>query len=239
MAEPRRISPSWADSPCIVAAPGPSLTASVARECRIRRLTDYWKIIAVQDAYKLFPWADMLYGCDDRWWLEHGDCNGFQNEKWTSVEEDKDSSNYLAKKAALIDRLGIHCVLGKRGNTFSLDPGLIHYGDNSGFQAVNLALLKGCKRIVLVGFDMRHKDGKAHFFGDHPENLVQAPERFMAGWAQQFANAAKALPPDITIVNATPGSALTCFPMMELDDALSSLHWHGSEPHARTGTDGA
>lgn len=239
VAELLRISPDWADATgCIVAAPGPSLTPGVALQCRVKRLTHEWKIIAVQDAYRLLPWADALYGCDNHWWEMHGDCGGFQNEKWSTHDGAKDSGhNKFA--TGLADRFGIRCVQGAAKNEFSLDPSVIHYGDNSGFQAVNLAILKGCKRIVLVGFDMRHVDGKAHFFGDHPKEARQCPESSLANFAKHFARAAAVMPRDISIVNATPGSALTCFPMMGLDDALGGLHWNRPEPDARAGAVGA
>jgi hypothetical protein len=34
--------------------------------------------------------------------------------------------------------------------------------------------------------------------------------------------ASKALPAGVTIINATPGSELTCFPIMPVADALAS-----------------
>lgn len=221
MGELQRINPDW--DKCIVAAPGPSLTPAVARVCRIKRLTDYWKIIAVQDAYRLLPHADALYACDNHWWEHHGDCGGFGGEKWSTHEGGEGSSNNKLA-TGLADRFGIRCVQGVSRDRFSTDPGVIAYGGNSGFQALNLALLKGCKRIVLVGFDMRHVEGRAHFFGDHPKGFGQCSDHQMQSFAKYFAMAAKDLPADVSIVNATLGSALTCFPMMPLDAALSSSY---------------
>jgi hypothetical protein len=209
------------------------LTPAVARVCRIKRLTDYWKILAVQDAYKLLPYADALYGCCPSWWRVHRDCCGFANPKWTTHEGGKDSSNQkLAPdaelKAPLADLFGLQCVRGEHGDQFSLDPEVIRYGSNSGFQAINLAILLGCKRIVLVGFDMRCPSGEAHFFGNHPKPLHQNKDEDYRRFIPHFARAAKALPADVEIVNATPASALSCFPMMPLDDALSDAHGYAA-----------
>jgi hypothetical protein len=39
--------------------------------------------------------------------------------------------------------------------------------------------------------------------------------RSFAGYIQKFEDAAKVLPAHISIVNATPGSALKCFPFVD------------------------
>jgi len=122
-------------------------------------------------------------------------------------------------------------VKGALGEGFSTDPNVIHYGDNSGFQALNLTILFGSPYIVLVGFDMRHVGGKAHFFGDHPNGLYQRPEY------QSFVKKFTPPPEGVQIINATPDSALTCYPMMSLEDALEnhSLYRDGAVSHTGTG----
>jgi hypothetical protein len=196
----------WDGGTAIVAAPGPSLTKEVAAACRGHR------IVAVQDAYRLLPFAEALYGCDAKWWDHHGDCDGFAGEKWSSHE---DGTN---DKRQQFLRLRLHIVAGRGGKGFSVDPHCIHYGCNSGFQAVNLAILFGAARIVLVGFDMREVNGKRHFFGDHPPGFTRVSD--YRQFISAFEEAAKAMPDGVEIVNATPGSALECFPMAELSEAL-------------------
>ena len=110
----------------------------------------------------------------------------------------------------------MHLVKGAPGGGLSTDPCVIHYGDNSGYQALNLAVLFGSPYIVLCGFDMRHVSGKSHFFGDHPQGLFQRAE--YESFARKFDKAPA--PDGVDIINATPDSALRCYPMMELDDAI-------------------
>ena len=172
-----------------------------------------WRVIAVQDGYKLMPWADAVYGCDDRWWKIHGDCGGFAGERWSTHDANGND------KLEIADTYGVRLVAGKSEDRFSFDPSVISYGSNSGFQAVNLALLKGCREVLLVGFDMRLDGGKAHFFGDHPAPLHNRSD--YNSFVKRFATAAKQLPADVKIVNATPGSALDCFPMQTLEAALA------------------
>jgi hypothetical protein len=199
---PRR----WADELAIVCAPGPSLTDDVAALCRGRRA------IAVGNAYKAMPWADVVYHTDGPWWRMHNGCPGFSGRCWSSHDDGTNNKSEIAKE------YGLRLVAGENGNEFSLDPRLIRYGGNSLFAAVNLAILFGAARIILVGADMRHVNGLAHFDGDHPKPLRQCSD--YTKFAPAFDAAAKALPAHISIVNATPGSALKAFPIVSLEDAL-------------------
>lgn len=196
-----RLEPRWQGQCVIVAATGPSLTPEVAEACR----GDL--IIAVNDAYKLLPFADVLYACDAAWWDVHKGASGFPGEKWSSHRAGGND------KTQQQQRYGLRLVAGDGKPFFSTDPALIHYGGNSGFQAVNLAIHFGAARIVLVGFDMRDVKGKRHFFGDHPKGLRTSTA--YTSFIRSFENAAKKLAPGVEIVNATPGSALKCFPFID------------------------
>jgi hypothetical protein len=192
----------------IVAASGPSLTPEVAEQCRGHT------VIAVNDAYKLFPFARYLYACDASWWKFNKGCPKFAGEKWSSHSAGSDDKSEAAKK------FGLSLIDGDRSDGFSLTPGRIHYGNNSGFQAINLFLLWGFNPILLVGFDMRLVDHKGHFFGDHQYPLRRIGS--FSRWLKLFEAAAKELPKRYEIINCTPDSALTCFPQMDLGEALQN-----------------
>jgi hypothetical protein len=208
------VPPMWRGEAAIVAAPGPSLTPASVEACRLAHARGTHRIVAVQDAYRLMPWSDILYGCDPSWWKLHTGCPSFAGEKWSTHEKD---TNDKTEAAGLY---GLRVVAGKQGHGFSMDPAVIHYGMNSGFQSVNLTILLGVVRVVLVGFDMRTSGGKRHFFGDHPRPLHNSGQ--YATFISNFDRAARMMHPGVSIVNATPGSALKCFPMVPLADALST-----------------
>lgn len=174
-------------------------------------------VVVVNDAYRLVPHAQMLYACDAAWWHHHRGALDFLGERW--------SSNGLPARVRHNDKSdcaalwGLRLIYGKDGEGFSLEPDCIHYGGNSGFQAVNLAILMGARNIILAGFDMHMENGR-HFFGDHPKPLRNL--RNFSKCIAAFDRAAKTLPPQIQIRNATPGSALRCFPEVDLHDALSA-----------------
>lgn len=206
----RKIKPIWTNRPAIVAATGPSLTIETAEKCR------GIATIAINDAYRRLPWADLLYACDDRWWFQHKGCLDFAGEKWSSHESEKRND-----KARAAETFGLNLVTGKDAPGFSLDPEYIHYGSNSGFQGLNIAILMGADPIILVGFDMQTVDRQRHFFGDHPPGLCNTVN--YTNFVKHFDRAAKRLPPEIRVWNATPKSALTCFPKVNLDDALAAV----------------
>jgi hypothetical protein len=190
----------------VVAASGPSLTPEVAKAVRGH------PAIAVNDAYRLLPFADVLYACDSSWWLAHKGAMDFKGERW--------SSHGVAgrvrhnDKSEVGPRFRLNLIEGRDGEGFSTDPSAIHYGSNSGFQAVNMAILWGATRIILVGFDMHG----THFFGTHPRGLRNTTN--FKNFIRAFDRAATRLPAGVEILNATPGSALRCFPMVSLHDAL-------------------
>lgn len=220
----------------IVVAPGPSLSESVALKCRLARMLHDFRVVVVNDAYRLIEHADILYACDARWWEVHAGAVRFTGERWTTHEDGVQHTN---SKEGVAERYGLNCVRGHDGNEFSTDPAVIAYGSNSGFQAVNLALLKGATRVVLVGFDMRRVNGRAHFFGEHPAPLISKED--YGDFVAPFRIAARSC--RVPIVNATPGSALNCFPMVDLDDEMrradDRLLRHGAVDHGRASAGGA
>lgn len=122
-------------------------------------------------------------------------------EKWT-------------QDAQAAKQYGLNIIASENGDGFSR-KNYIHQGGNSGFQAVNLAILFGAKEIALLGYDMQITDNKRHFFGDH-EGKMNKPSPYEK-WVVAFENAAKYLH-DVHIVNCTRKTALTCFEMKNIED---------------------
>ena len=202
------ISSNW-NCPVVVAATGPSLTPAVALTVRRERWPlERCRVVAVNDAYRLLPYADILYACDDRWWRANiADIDQkFHGERWTTTRGRRGQ-----RQERVAGRRKLNLVGGHTSDTFSNDPAVVHYGSNSGFQAVNLALLKGAAKVILVGFDMRVVNGLRHFFGDHPDPLHNRAD--YRDFIAPFTRAAKSC--RVPVVNATPDSALDCFPKSE------------------------
>lgn len=202
-----RVTKKFDGKDVVVAAPGPSLT----NEC-VARWKEYPTFV-VNDAWRMIPKAEVLYAADYTWWRVNKGAPDFLGERW-SCNDKRYYKDQLAKN------YGIKLISGKHGTRFSTDPELIFYGKNSGFQAVNLAILMGAKKVILIGFDMRVNQGKRHFFGDHKPPLYNTASYDI--FIDAFDKASSQMPVGVSIVNATPGSALKCFPFVEeLEDACT------------------
>lgn len=87
---------------------------------------------------------------------------------------------------------------------------------NSGTAAIQLAVVGGASKVVMLGYDCQRTGGKTHWHGDHPKTLGNA--RSIANWPQQFKSLARRC--GGKVVNCSRVTALDCFPRMELSEAL-------------------
>ena len=106
----------------------------------------------------------------------------------------------------------IVCLMGENG--------LIGWGGNSGFQAINMAMQFGCARIVLVGFDMTLSNG-FHWHADHEGELKNPTPGNVGRWRRAVdAIAPVADAYDIEVINCSEVSALTSYPKMAFDEVF-------------------
>ncbi len=158
-----RVERIWTGETVAILATGPSLC---------QEDVDYVKgkarVICVNDSWRLAPWADALYACDPAWWRWHDGVKSFDGPKWSIAHEAW--SDRLRKSFPDVARLK---NTGETG--LEVDPAGLRTGRNSGYQAINLAVHYGARRIVLLGYDLQRTDGKAHFFGNHPQAGQNAP----------------------------------------------------------------
>jgi hypothetical protein len=165
-------------------------------------------ILAVKDTYKLVPTADVIYGCDEHWWPYHIEQirKTTRAELWTQCA--------VAQKRFALNRMAGESLPG-------LGRKMLHFGGNSGYQAINLAFLFGATRIILSGFDMKKEGAQVHFFGSHPYHKKnQGPnENLMARWINNFWGLAEDLNQEgVEVLNATRSTALQCFSKVNLED---------------------
>lgn len=202
---------AWAGETVAILATGPSLTQADVDACRGLR------VIAVNDAFRLAPWADCLYATDVSWWLTHQQTAPlFAGPKWSVDHVTWDASR--RERFPHVQRLANTGVTG-----IDTDPTGLRHGGNSGYAALNLAVHYGAARILLLGYDLQHgDDGRTHFFGNHPGSLNNR-----SPYHQYLANFATTVAPlralGIDVVNCSPRSALSCFPLARLHDALAKV----------------
>lgn len=192
----------------VLVATGPTLTDDDAR------LVDKYRrhvwLLGCNDAYRMFPDLNVLYACDPQWWNYHGEaCRRLPAQKWTQDEG-----------AATAHKL--NHIPGEYEVNLSTNADKIHFGNNSGYQLINLAYLMGIRHMMLIGYTMRVTlatgEKKQHFFGPHP-----AAMRNIGDYTQFVSQFNTIKVKDLEIINCTPESAVNCFPKETLEAVLERV----------------
>lgn len=195
----------WPGATVVCLGTGPSLTAEDVTYCEGRA-----KVIAIKDAVRLAPWADVLYGAGDdnhgsTWWTHHGPSLTFAGLRYCLDPRASQWASVLARGP----EMGL-----------SDDPGALALGGHSGYQAINLAIHLGAERIVLLGYDMQARDGRQHFFGAHAHRAADHTlpfDWFHYHWPSMVEPLQAR---GVQVLNASRESALTLFPRVSLTEAL-------------------
>jgi hypothetical protein len=200
----------WTGEDCAIIASGPS-----TKRVDVAALRGKMRVIAIKENIELFPWADVLYGCDAAWWRN---ANGMP--KFTGLKVS--ATPRVTMRFPDIQIIGIADPSGDK--LVLTKPGIVGSGGNSGFQALNLAVQFGAKRILLVGFDMSDHYG-VHWYGRANGNGRSNPAEWnFRRWRAAFGFAAEQLKTvGVQVLNASELSVLTCFPKTTLEQAL--LEW--------------
>lgn len=220
----------WEGGMCVVLGGGSSLTRAQVGLVSAAHLAGAVNCIAVNDAYLWAPWADVNYFADSQFWewqsagIEKpliGLTADQVRERFVAFPGQKCS---IQNSGANIKDDAVHILRNKsfpaqHGVGLSADPGALISGRNSGWQAINLAILAGAKTIVLLGFDGRPgSDGKQHWFGDHPR---PTPAAFYEAMRKAFSAGEAAIKDvGVRVVNCSPGSAIDSFTKMDLAEVL-------------------
>ena len=200
------VTASWAGHVAVVLATGPSLNVDDVEYVKGRA-----KVIAVNDAYRLAPWADALYASDQSWWAKHKGVQEFSGMRY-SVSQ--------SRKPKPFGGLPDVCVLANTGTAgLETDPRGLRTGKNSGFAAINLAVHFGVSRILLLGYNLGPVNRVRHFFGDHKGLGNHSPYHV---FIQKFQTLVEPLQKiGVSVINCTQPTRLRCFPCQPLREALS------------------
>lgn len=194
----------WTGLTCTVIASGPSLTKE---DCEYARMKSD-RVIVVNESWRMCPDADVLYAADQEWWETRSPHRSqFRGERW---------SINLAKSEKLE---GVILAPGTFDSRFNME-GPIATGMNSGYQSLQLAIRRGCRKIVLLGFDMGRQGQAVHWHGDHGGYLKNPSDTLLTHCAAIMkANAPLMLEKGVEVLNASRWSALDCFPVVSLEGA--------------------
>lgn len=200
----------WPGALAVILASGPSLGRQDLAPLHAAHAAGRCRVMAVNDSWRKYSAADLLYACDDQWWVKESGAAAFAGLKVT--QDALAAKRYGLMRVPSVDEPGL-----------SLDPLRIHTGLNGGFQALNLALLLGAARILLLGYDMRlGPAGEKHWHPDHQGACFNPDPVKLAEWACRFEETPPMLATaGVAVINCTPGSAIGCFPRGELAEELA------------------
>lgn len=182
-------------------------------------------VLGVNNAFTLGPWVDVTFFGDQAWWER--ECLALLRHPGLIVTclpgkifADMKRVKQLTRNNSL---LGIH--------TKTQDQ--IRWNQNSGAASINLAILLGAAKVVLLGFDFKtdrkHGLREGHNWHDfHNQKAAPAQDIYETKFLKGFKCIARDLEKlnnggwhrKVEILNATPGSALDVFPRVSLGEAL-------------------
>ena len=194
----------WPSATVVCIGTGPSLTQEDVNACR-----GHARVIAIKNAVTMASWADCVYGAGNdaggrTWWSREGPGLQFNGLRY--------SLDPNAARWSSVLRQGSETGL-------SSDPWRLALGRHSGYQAINLAVLLGAARVVLLGYDMQPTGGKEHYFGAHPHG-VAVPFDYLRARFDSIVEPLQAA--GVIVLNASRETALTIFPRVSLEEALAS-----------------
>ena len=213
----------WEGQTCVILAGGPSLKK---QDLSALTSTHPWpKVIAINDSWKLRPYANVLYFVDAAWWQRQMDMNEFSVDGQVRFHDAIYKCNWIKGGAGFQDHPQIKQIAFTGQVGLEENPQALRHGSNSGYSAVNLAYLFGAKRIVLLGYDMKVQGERSHWHdrvdnmpASYFQNVLQ--NEFLPLVSYLVEPLRKA---GVEVINATPDSALTLWPSMTLEQALQPV----------------
>ena len=218
----------WKNETCIIIGGGPSILKQFKIPNELRDLvfngkmkpkcySPYFEsikdfqIIGVNKAYEMGDWMDILFFGDDSFFVNfRKEILSFPGLVVTCA--DKYINSYFLKQ---LRRDKKH----RFGITNKTDS--ISWNLNSGAAAINLAIHLGCKKIILLGFDMKLDEEENQHWHKYYTSVLKTVSGAFNAQSRGFPLiASQAAKKGVKIVNANPDSAIECFEKMNIKNAI-------------------
>lgn len=182
----------WKGDTCYIVGGGPSVN-----DVDLDRLRGQ-NVIVTNSAFEDCPWAPVLF---------------FMDGNWEAKNRDKlyDFPGLIVTiKRTYEKSKRIRFVHPSPSAYIEWRPAYMNYASNSGLCSLLLALRFGCSKAILFGFDCRVVSGKMNYhtrYDSHPEASI------FNKFKKDFDEKAPLIQQYMEVVNATPSTALDCFPV--------------------------
>jgi hypothetical protein len=209
---------AWRGQRCFLIGGGPSLSGFDFS------LLKGEHVIAINRAFENCPDAEFFFSMDNRLyrWIVNGDISQETTRKWREFKGIKvfvDILNYPYGKD-----VNYVYALGSEGYPSSLQTGIYH-SNNSGYGALQIALLLRASPIYLLGYDM-NDNGRTHYHTGYPMRISLSR---MGSFREGFRRLAPLIKQKGTseVFNLNPASGLRCFPFADMKGVF---HAHDERP---------
>lgn len=204
------VKPEWMGETAYIVGGGPSVKDIEPEVLKGRR------VIAVNNAYRLFPFADICFFRDYNWYNEDGADGELHQDALERFSGRVVTTDARFKHAKGVHYLEHDKATKRRG--LSANPAKLVWGTNSGHEAINLAYHMGVNLIVLIGFDMTREHGD-NWHDDHKRTVEERTykSKFRPG-IESVAEILKTA--GVDVFNVSPISVLECFERQPIEKVL-------------------
>jgi len=216
------LSGAWKGKTCFLLGGGPSL-----KDFDFNLIKNY-KTIGVNKSFTKFP-TTINYAMDVRFY----DMVAVQNKQQPILHQQwlayKGIKLFLKRSGKFKFDNSVYTVnsLPNKAISFDLDTG-IYGGNNSGFGALMLSCCLGCKRVGLLGYDLKvqkkQKGIETHWHGGYNLNQSRNFQSKLDKFRMSFEEFAPVIAEQgievINLVKKDEDSKLTCFPKDSLENFI-------------------
>lgn len=174
----------------ICVASGPSL---IRTDCEMAQASGL-PMIAVNNSWQMVSGATVIFASDLSWWDEYGTTVPTAAERWTTCP-----------------------LAAQRHQLQQFKSRFLTQSYNSGQLAIELAVSRGARRVLLLGYDSSLRAG-THWHGNH-KNIRNPTADSVKRWHDEFARLQQ-WAAGIEIINCSRETALKAFPRSTIEAEL-------------------
>lgn len=202
----------WEGATAVIIGNGPSMLAPLAPR---PVPADKCFVLVANGGYKLHPGASVLM-CSDRNWLRvNPDLSGFRGPEIIVTRPEA-----VVREDSRMWACGQRFIENVSGDIFANASVLVE-GHNSTSTNISLAVLRGVRRIILLGIDLAPgKDLRRRTYDETRDDVRLATIRYDRQVRHLGTQAYWVRRRGIEVLNCSPKSKLTCYPYADFREVF-------------------
>lgn len=174
------------------------------------------RVVVLNSSYQAVPFADILLFADSRWW--------YANHQWLG----KWQGLIISMVKGMTDPRVRTLARMRPPEGLSSDPCQLPVGRTVLHAGINLCVLMGAKRIVLLGADMRRADdGTTHHHKPHIWDALEGNKAWDFHMQQLKTLIGPLKDAGVEVINTSPVTRINWWPVRPLADVIEQLNTQG------------